>query len=60
MSTKRQKSAVRFCEKWCNVVFQGDINKSKECSAFLTQYLREAKKKWAEEELMYDSIFEFD
>ena len=43
MTTDRQKKAVHFCEKWCNVNFTGDINNYQEVSKFLSEYLEDAK-----------------
>lgn len=43
MTTKRQKEAVHFCEKWLQIKFKGDINNFKQVSNFLSKYLEDAK-----------------
>lgn len=43
MTTKRQKAAVHFCEQWLNVSFNGDIENRNQVSAFLQEYLEDAK-----------------
>ncbi len=45
MTTERQKKAVRFCEEWLNISFQGDINNREQVSNFLSDYLDAAKAK---------------
>lgn len=42
-STPRQQAAVRYCEQWLYVEFDGDINSFEDCSYFLSLYLDEAK-----------------
>lgn len=42
-STKRQQAAVRYCEQWLYIEFDGDINSFEDCSLFLSIYLEEAK-----------------
>ena len=49
MTTEKQKAAVRFCEQWLDVAFNGDINDFNQVSIFLSNYLEEAK-------LLYDEI----
>ena len=49
MTTGKQKAAVRFCEQWLNVTFNGDINNFNQVNTFLSNYLEEAK-------LLYDEI----
>lgn len=49
MTTKRQKAAVHFCEKWLQVPFEGDIENFKQVSDYLSMYLDDAK--WTAEEL---------
>lgn len=39
MTTKRQKAAIHFCEKWLQIKFKGDINDFKQVSNFLSKYL---------------------
>lgn len=43
MTTDRQKAAVHFCEQWLNITFSGNIENRYEVSAFLGEYLQEAK-----------------
>lgn len=42
MTTDRQKRAVRFCEKWLHIVFNGDIDNFNEVSVFLSKHLDNA------------------
>lgn len=42
-STEKQQSAVRYCEQWLYIEFDGDINSFDDCSLFLSIYLEEAK-----------------
>lgn len=42
-STKKQQAAVRYCEQWLYVEFDGDINNFDDCSLFLDIYLENAK-----------------
>ena len=42
-STKKQQSAVRYCEQWLYIEFDGNIESFDECSHFLSIYLEEAK-----------------
>ena len=42
-STEKQHSAVRYCEQWLYIDFDGDINSFDDCSLFLNIYLEEAK-----------------
>ena len=48
MTTNRQKAAVHFCEQQLNINFNGDINNFKQVSAFLAEYLQEAKNLYEE------------
>lgn len=43
MTTDRQKAAIHFCEQWLNITFNGNIENRYEVSAFLSEYLQEAK-----------------
>lgn len=43
MTTKKQKSIVRFCEKWLNITFEGNINNYSEVSSFLEKIFRRSK-----------------
>ena len=42
-STKKQQAAVKYCEKWLEISFKGDINNFFDCRAFLSRYLEDAK-----------------
>ena len=42
-STKRQQAAVRYCELWLDIKFNGDIESFNNCSYFLSVYLELAK-----------------
>ena len=42
-STKKQQAAVRYCEQWLRIKFDGNINSFNDCSYFLKIYLDEAK-----------------
>ena len=42
-STEKQQSAVRYCEQWLYIEFDGNIESFDECSLFLSIYLEEAK-----------------
>lgn len=42
-STERQQKAVRYCEQWLYVEFDGDINSFDDRSLFLDIYLEDAK-----------------
>ena len=42
-STKKQQAAVRYCERWLHIKFDGNINSFNDCSYFLKVYLDEAK-----------------
>lgn len=48
MTTNIQKAAVHFCERWLNVTFDGDIENRYEVSAFLSEYLEDAKNTYEE------------
>lgn len=56
MTTTKQKNAVRYCEKWLGVVFEGDINDFATVSAFLDDYLEMAKVTVIELKSEYDSF----
>lgn len=43
MTTKKQKSAISFCEEVLNISFNGNINNFNEVSEFLDTYLEQAK-----------------
>ena len=42
-STKKQQAAVRYCEQWLCIEFDGNIDSFNDCSYFLKVYLDEAK-----------------
>lgn len=42
-STERQQAAVRYCEQWLCIEFDGNIDSFNDCSHFLKIYLDEAK-----------------
>ena len=54
-STERQRAAVHFCEQWLNVTFEGDIENRYEVSAFLSEYLQEAKNLYEEIACEYEA-----
>lgn len=41
--TAKQQAAVKYCEKWLCIEFDGDINNFNDCSLFLSIYLEDAK-----------------
>lgn len=43
MVTERMKHAVSFCEEWLKIDYNGNINDYDEVSAFLKEYLSDAK-----------------
>lgn len=43
MTTLRQKRAVRFCEHWLHIKFDGDIDNYNDVNLFLSKYLDDAK-----------------
>ena len=42
-STEKQQAAVRYCEQWLCIEFDGNIDSFNDCSYFLKIYLDEAK-----------------
>lgn len=42
-STPKQKAAVRYCEEWLNIEFEGNIDSYNDCHYFLMSYLEDAK-----------------
>lgn len=42
-STNRQQKAVRYCEHWLVIEFEGNIDDFYDCSLFLRNYLDDAK-----------------
>lgn len=55
MTTDRQKAAIHFCEQWLNITFNGDIENRYEVSAFLGEYLQEAKDLYNELRCEYEA-----
>jgi hypothetical protein len=55
MTTNRQKAAVHFCEQWLDITFNGDIENRYEVSAFLSEYLQEAKDLYNELRCEYEA-----
>lgn len=55
MTTNRQKAAVHFCEQWLNITFNGNIENRYEVSAFLSEYLQEAKDLYNELRCEYEA-----
>lgn len=55
MTTDRQKAAVHFCEQWLNITFNGNIENKYEVSAFLGEYLQEAKDLYNEIRCEYEA-----
>lgn len=55
MTTNKQKAAVRFCEQWLDVTFNGDINNFQQVSYFLSAYLDDAKQLYEEVKCEYES-----
>lgn len=42
-STSKQKAAVKYCEGWLNIEFEGNIDSYNDCHYFLMSYLEDAK-----------------
>lgn len=42
-STPKQKVAVKYCEEWLNIEFEGNIDSYNDCHHFLMSYLEDAK-----------------
>lgn len=42
-STPKQKAAVKYCEEWLNIEFEGNIDSYNDCHYFLMSYLEDAK-----------------
>ena len=54
-TTKRQRAAVHFCEQWLNITFEGNIENKYQVSAFLGEYLQEAKDLYDEIKCEYEA-----
>lgn len=60
-STEKQRSAVKYCELWLCIEFDGDINNFNDCSLFLSTYLEEAKQTEMELRCEYEAyIWDID
>lgn len=55
ITTNRQRAAVHFCEQWLNITFEGNINDRCQVSAFLEEYLQEAKDLYDEIRCEYEA-----
>lgn len=55
MTTDKQKAAVRFCEQWLHITFEGNINDFYQVNYFLSIYLDEAKNLYDEVKYEYES-----
>ena len=42
-STEKQQAAVRYCEQWLCIEFDGNIDSFNDCSYFLKVYLDKGK-----------------
>ncbi len=54
-STEKQQKAVRYCEQWLCVEFEGDINNYNDCNTFLDAYLEDAKQSERELSCEFDT-----
>lgn len=54
-STPKQQAAIRYCEHWLYLDFDGDINNYDHCSEFLSLYLEEAKQQERELKAEYSA-----
>lgn len=60
-STEKQQSAVRYCEQWLYIEFDGNIEDFNDCSDFLSIYLEEAKQAEMELRCEYEAyIWDMD
>lgn len=59
MTTEKQKEAVRFCERWLDITFSGDIDNFEEVSNFLYEYLDSAKANMEDAVWSYYSSFDY-
>lgn len=55
ITTNRQRAAVHFCEQWLNITFEGNIEDKYQVSAFLEEYLQEAKDLYDEIRCEYEA-----
>lgn len=61
MTTPRQKAAIKFCEKWLDIEFTGNIDDKFQVSEFLSEYLQEAKDLYDELVCEYEAyLWELD
>ena len=54
-TTKRQRTAVHFCEQWLNITFEGNIEDKYQVSIFLGEYLQDAKNLYNEVRCEYEA-----
>ena len=55
ITTNRQRAAVHFCEQWLNITFEGNIEDKYQVSAFLEEYLQDAKDLYDELRCEYEA-----
>lgn len=55
ITTNRQRAAVHFCEQWLNITFEGNIEDKYQVSAFLEEYLQDAKDLYDELRCEYET-----
>lgn len=53
--TAKQKAAVKLCEEWLDVTFDGDIENFYQVSRFLSIYLDDAKQLYTEVKCEYET-----
>lgn len=63
MTTERQKAAISFCEECLHIPFTGDKDDKTQVSAYLSEYLSEAKDLFEEikgdyEAYIHDKFYE--
>lgn len=56
-STPKQRQAIGFCEHMLGVLFTGNINSGRDCSAFLSDYLIQAKQLYTELKCDYETDY---
>ena len=55
ITTNKQRAAVHFCEQWLNITFEGNIEDKYQVSAFLEEYLQDAKDLYDEIRCEYEA-----
>ena len=55
ITTNKQRAAVHFCEQWLNITFEGNIEDKYQVSAFLEEYLQDAKNLYDELRCEYEA-----